>query len=529
MRILIVDDEILVRIGLKTIIPMADEYFEIIGEASNGLEALTILEQTPCDIVLTDIRMPHMDGLELLKSIHERWPEIKVFMLSNHNDFHYVQSALRLGAVEYIIKLEMDPSELLDKLQLIRSRLFVERQKNEEVTRLENKVNLYGREVKEKRLRDLLMRQSTEREMEELLRDFQLLSFEAPYTVAVAKIEDYDSLLDHNRFQSERLLNYTVANVVAEICKKYGGAEFVELERGQFVILKPLLDPLLLEEISHAVRTFLKLSLSFGVSVCYNKPEITKVFMEANEALEYRFYRGRGQIITYGELPETMTDMVEPFDSDIWLKRIEEHDEAGILQLISDWVLSNSKNPVSTPNALREQWIRLAETFALSLKSEELDIYSVTLHEGKYPHHVIRSAETQQDIYEWFIGWVQVFLNYKKKHGRQRWRPEIQNVIGIINDRLHLPLKVSDLAAEVGFTENYLSILFKRETGETITDCLTRIRMKKARELLKEPGMKIYEVSEQVGYADPNHFSRSFKQLEGMYPTEYRKLVSGRS
>ncbi|MDF2669294.1 MAG: response regulator, partial [Paenibacillus sp.] len=129
----------------------------------------------------------------------------------------------------------------------------------------------------------------------------------------------------------------------------------------------------------------------------------------------------------------------------------------------------------------------------------------------------------------WFSGWIPVFLEYRRQHGRHKWRYEVQTVVRLIQERLHLPLKVSELACEIGFTENYLSILFKKETGETITDYMTRIRMKKARELLKNPENKIYEVSEKVGYSDPNHFSRSFKQLEGMYPTEFRKLTLGKS
>ncbi|WP_274466066.1 MULTISPECIES: helix-turn-helix domain-containing protein [unclassified Paenibacillus] len=128
---------------------------------------------------------------------------------------------------------------------------------------------------------------------------------------------------------------------------------------------------------------------------------------------------------------------------------------------------------------------------------------------------------------DWFVGWIPVFMAYKRQHGKDKLRPEIQTVIRIITEQYHLPMKVADLASKVGYTENYLSILFKKETGKTITDYITNIRTKNARELLKNPDYKIFEISERIGYADPNHFSRSFKQLEGMYPTEFRKMYFG--
>ncbi|MFK7692982.1 response regulator [Paenibacillus sp. HJGM_3] len=536
LRLLIVDDEILVRIGLKTIIPMGGDEFEVVGEAVSGKEALAILEETPCDIVLTDIRMPDMDGLELLKHIHERWPQTKTFILSNHSDFAYVQTALRLGAAEYMIKLEIEPQELMRKLRDVRDKLLAEREKRIEVSQLESKVSRYGREVKEKRLRELLLRPSTRRETEEWLGEFDVPPFQAGLVVTVAEIRTYAGLLERNRFQSERLLQFTVANVLAEILKKYGGGELASLDNGRFAIVQRTFSLTMIEEMDRAVGTFLKLSLRFGVS----RPDHTiyglhAACLEALEALEHLFYGGgelegrvmrRADVPDYAAVPATGDQAVH---EEQWDRLIEAQDEAGMQRLLQSWTAAVLAAPSIRPSAVREQWIQLANCFARCLKQEGADIYAVTLHDGRYPYHVIRQAETLEHIRDWFHGWIPVFLEYRRQHGRHKWRSEVQTVVRLVQERLHLPLKVSELAAEIGFTENYLSILFKKETGETLTDFMTRVRMKKARELLKNPETKIYEVSEQVGYADPNHFSRSFKQLEGMYPTEFRKLALGKA
>jgi AraC-like DNA-binding protein len=424
------------------------------------------------------------------------------------------------------MKLEMEPADLHEKLRHIRAKLLEERQKDAEVSMLEHKVSQYGREVREKRLRELLQRHWTRGEMEELFREFPFVCGEEPYTVSVVQIDGHEELLDNNRFQSERLLAFTVANVLTEIGKKYGGGELAELEQGRFAVVAAHVQASMQEEMRKAVHTFLKLDVSIGVSRPKEDPcDIHEAYAEAAEALEYRFYRGSGQVIRHEELPAGMTDATELIDAEPWLRRIEEQDEAGLRRLLAEWTASC---PAYTPKAMREMWIRLTDAFAQSLRSEGADINAVTQHEGKYPHHVIRSAETLQHIHDWFAGWIPVFLAYKKSHGKQKWRSEIRTVMQLVSERLHLPLKVSELAAEVGFTENYLSILFKKETGETLTDYMTRLRMKKARELLRDPELKIYAISEQIGYTDPNHFSRSFKQVEGMYPTEYRKLLLGK-
>lgn len=532
LRLLIVDDEILVRIGLKTIIPMGGDEFEIVGEAVSGKEALSILEQTPCDIVLTDIRMPDMDGLELLKHIHERWPETKTFILSNYSDFAYVQTALRLGAAEYMIKLEIEPEELMRKLRDVRSKLLEEREKRFEVSQLESKVSRYGREVKEKRLRELLLRPATRRETEEWTGEFDVPPFQSGLSVTVVRIQTYEGLLEHNRFQSERLLQFTVSNVLSEILKKYGSGELTSLENGQFAVIKETPSLTMLEEMERAVQTFLKLSLNFGISrLNHDLYKLHAAYTEAREALDHLFYRvGEGRIMQRTDMPDYVSASASvSINEEQWDRMIEAQDEAGMQKLLRAWTEASLVQPYISPAALREQWIRLVDGFARCLKAEGADIYAVTLHEGRYPYHVIRQAETLVQIRDWFHGWIPVFLEYRRQQGRHKWRSEVQTVVRLIQERLHLPLRVSELAMEIGFTENYLSILFKKETGETITDYMTRIRMKKARELLKNPENKIYEVSEQVGYSDPNHFSRSFKQLEGMYPTEFRKLALGKS
>jgi two-component system response regulator YesN len=166
--------------------------------------------------------------------------------------------------------------------------------------------------------------------------------------------------------------------------------------------------------------------------------------------------------------------------------------------------------------------------FNKSLEPAGQDIYSVPAYFDRYPFDVIRNSETLAEIYEWFGGWLAQAITYAMETAGAKIRPEIQTVLDIIHSEYHTPLKVSDIARRIGFAENYLSVLFRKETGEKIVDTLTRVRMKKARELLQDPALKIYEISEMVGYGDSNHFSKYFKKIEGVFPQEFRKMVFGK-
>ncbi|MBB3128579.1 two-component system response regulator YesN [Paenibacillus rhizosphaerae] len=531
IRVLIVDDEILVRIGLKTIIPWEDNGFELIGEAANGEEALRLLRDNPCDIVLTDIRMPGCDGLQLMEEIRKLSPQTRCLILSNHNDFEYVQKALRLGAADYILKLTMEPSELLQKLNSMKETILQEEEKSLEASRLEVKVSRYGKEAKEKRLRELLIkRQGARAEVKEIMQEFGLRAYAPPIYVINLRLDEYLKVLKQNNFRSEHLLHYTVANVIGEVFKKYSDGELLDMGGGLFAILTDRYQEAMVRDIQDAVNTFLKLSVSVGISGPFEDIlDLHHAYDQAEKALEFRFYAGPEALVYFDRIEYAKpNEIAAPWLQAQWEKLLDIRDGTALLAYLDHWYRTVLAGPILPPDVERENWvhwIHLMDGFARRLGG---DLYSAPLHEEMYPYHAVRSLETLEEIYMWCSGWLPVYLEYVKSLSHQQVRPEIQVVLEIINKQFNQPLKVSELAKSVGFTENYLSILFKKETGQTIMDHLTRIRMDRARELLKDQTYKIYEISEMVGYGDSNYFSKQFKRMEGVYPLEFRRLYFGK-
>lgn len=529
-RVLIVDDEILVRVALKTLIPWEEHGFEIIGEAASGVEALEILNRESCQIILSDIRMPEMNGLDLMNHVRVKWPDIRFIILSNHNDFEYVQKALRLGAADYTLKLAYTPEELLDKCKRLQQSFRVEQQERSEKYKLDYKIKVLERKSAELTLLDLLVKQRSRLEVDHLQRDGLLPPFVMEgCRIIVAGVDNYRQVLEENRFQSEQLLIYTVSNIFAEILKKYEKCQLVDMHNRKLVILAGSYSEGMLDELKAAGATFAKVNVSFGVSGDSCSPyQLNEGFRQAEQALGRRFFHEGSHILYPLAEPAEVQPKVSILQSGHWNSLLEKAEEDVILEELRLWINRLGEEEGMGAAWVREQWVQWLHLVCLQMGQPDHMRYVMPEHQGRYPFDVIRNTETLREIGSWFLGWLPEALALTGQNSQPVYRDEVKQMIRIMEEEYATSLKVADLARRTGFAENYLSVMFKKETGVKIVDYLTQIRMQKARELLCNPTYKIYEISEMVGYADSNHFSKYFKKIEGLFPLEYRKTMTGR-
>ena len=529
-KVLIVDDEILVRVALKTLIPWEEQGIEVIGEATNGVEALEILSRMSCDIILADIRMPEMNGLELMNHVRVRWPATKVIILSNHNDFEYVQKALRLGAVDYTLKLAYTPEELLDKCKRIQQSLRNEQLKRREKHKLEYKIQHLERKSTELILLDLLVKQASQLEVDNLQRDGLLPPFVLNgCRVIVARVDHYQQVIEENRFKSEQLLMYTVRNIFAEILRKYGDFQLVDMYNHNLMILCGTYSEEMLVELREAVGTFVKVNVSFGVSGNSFSPyQLNEGCRQAEQALERHFFHPARHVLYPLDSLEEVQAKFSILQNGHWTDLLERAGEDVILEELRQWTHQLQKEEGMGVAWVREQWLQWLHVICQHMGQPEHILYVIPEYQGRYPFDVIRNADTLQEICNWFLGWLPEAVPIARQNKQPVYRDEVTQIIKMMEEEYTSSLKVADLAKKVGFSDNYLSVMFKKETGVKIVDYLTQIRMQKARELLRNPTYKIYEISEMVGYTDSNHFSKYFKKIEGLFPLEYRKVMTGR-
>jgi len=395
MNILLVDDEPLVRSSMARLIVNLHPTFTL-REAEDGEEALQLLETAPADLVITDIRMPAVNGLELSKRIRERWPDMLIVMLTGYADFQYAQEAIRYNVKEYLLK-----PVSIDHLRRVIAQAEEElksRRAIEEVGKLR------AQSLLEKRVQDLFYELPLPYYDESLFQPFHRFAL-------------YAFGMDGGA-ERGRTARFAVKNVAADVMAPYGAPVAVVGEHGVTVVL-------FVRESEANVTDETLATLADAI------PELAKSVLK----LDVR--------ASFGGVSAQLKDIREMYRESLR-------------------ALGGPQEPEPEPAA-----------------------EAANAGDGQV-HRIVRAA------------------------------------MDIIQERYAEDLTLTSIAETLFVSPNYLSSLFKTETGSTFTHHLTKARMNRAKQLLRETNQKIYQICEQVGYADQAHFSRMFKALEGMSPFDYR-------
>ncbi|WP_169736187.1 response regulator [Caldanaerobius polysaccharolyticus] len=529
-KLLIVDDEEIVRDGLLNLIDWNKVGVLISGAAANGLEALDIYEKKGADIVLTDIRMPHMDGLKLMEELKKRDPSIVIIVLSAYDDFSYAQESLKIGAFDYILK----PIEIQKLIDAVKKAVEVKRQEYERAKREE----VIKKQLKESMplLREKLFMQLINGPVNNLKDKIQYMGIDIWanfYTVIILKIDDFSKIAENYSEEDMQLTDFMIKNIVDETLESV--KHFIlTLGEGVFAVITSLentddIKGTILSQ-CHRIRSNLNRYTSLNVTqsvgrIVNDLNDIHYSYKDAVLAMEYKFYLGKNQIIFYDEvkpfeaggiyypikLEEQLVLSIKKADPDLALKILDE--------IWSDF--SKKNLPV---DGIKRWCIELVALITRSLieLGENPDIF----FKNTDPWSVIKKLETIDDAKGWVKNVIDVVIEYIALKRKSKNKKVVEEVLKIIeNEYSNKDLTLNDIAEKLYITPNYLSYLFKSETGENFMEYLTKVRIDKAKELLKKLDMKIYEIADAVGYADAHHFSKVFKRVEGITPTEYRERM----
>jgi two-component system response regulator YesN len=532
LKVLIVEDEMIVRVGIKSMIPWADLGCELIGEAANGLQALDIIRSHQPDVVLTDIQMPVMNGIELMKQLKEEYPLIQVIILSCHNDFEYVQQALKLGAVDYILKLSMQPHELQNLLIKVRDiKIKLKEEERTEAQKIQ-KIHISSQVMKQKAIIEALegKLQSPE-QWAASVKDWIIPLHDSIGLMAI-RIDDLEKKLQAGALKNKELMCFSVSNIALEILRTESSGDVVVNDQGLVILLANCRQPAvweqhaqaLAERIQTAARQYLKLSVSIGISRNLGMiPDISEIYQTAIQTLEYSFYYLKSAIIGSEALAAVREQPIYLTEEEV--KRIEDElllENKEQLQLIIHEVLHRSLNSTVEVRRARALFDDLLLPFYRHLKRLELSSIELPEFKGYYPNEAVRKMETLAELKQWFLDWIGFYIDFYRLHANTRMRSEIWAARAYMNRHYQQKITVSDIAASIGISEAYLSHLYKKESGENLIDYLTKYRLEQAKELLRNSDLRTYEIAERVGFADANYFSKQFKRYEGMNPLDYR-------
>ncbi|MDR0268088.1 response regulator [Paenibacillus sp.] len=517
-KVLLVDDEELDLEGMRQFIPWSELGMEVAGSVNNALSAREIMEKNPIDILVSDVNMPYMSGLELARAAQERLPNIRIIFVSGYQEFSYVQQALSLKAYNYVLK-PMEDDELVASLLKVKRDLD-EASKQREVEEAYQHMFPIAKS-------DLLIRLFESGDSEswsKLLTSYQLDKLEWPVRVAVMEVDKLPWEYAENR-QIQQASPPMFWQQVHEAVSSYGGIHYCKLNSQRIALLleerglEPCIDKLY-QSIQH--QWPISITTGLGEPV-YTLAQLQTSYQQALKAVEGKMFLGKGTVIKYEEVrsePEMLDSRMLDIRMGALLKAMTEYDLVGIYDALENLFQSvaNLRSKLTVHNLSNYIVWKLEQ----HLSGVGEDLFGLLGIEMQHLD-ILLEFETIKDIRSWLV--LRVYEISERLHVKSNTKNGrfIQSVKKAIKDRMSENITLKDLAEQFSFSPSYLGVLIKEKSGYTFNELLVQIRMERACELLKQPGIKIYEVADQVGYRYLPYFSRQFKDKFGMTPLDYRK------
>lgn len=512
-KVLLVDDERIIREGIAAIIEWENHGFTLTGSAQNGIEALEMIKADTPHIVITDIKMPVLDGLALIAEAKKIQPQVIFVVLSGYGEFELANEAMKYGVRHYLLK-PCNENKIIEVLDDIRNEIIQRENRDEFLKRNKQNLEKVLPLVREQFFRDFIMNRAyTKTELEYF---FGLLGIEkCSIRLLLFRPE--------GEYEFEEML--ALGNIINEVVG-LDSVCFSTIVRNQILILmKDVNDDILSELILKVKKTFLyyngkEVTVSYSESGTFEAAP--QMYREAYECLKYSFYLGEGSVITKKDIePKSEkpanNDLVFDYEKIAFaVKSGNQEDYSKEL----DSFFQELKTAKCEINLLKTYCMELFLTIIRQCKPEEMDQLGSKAVE-------LMAMNSFDEICE-FLRKTGDRLAKANYEGMVKRHSKIASaIIKHINENLeNEELSLKWLANEVLFMNvGYLSKLFSKEVGEKFSRYLVKARMEKAKELIEEYGdEKIYEVAQKVGLGDnPQYFSQLFKKYTGLTPTEYKK------
>jgi two-component system response regulator YesN len=529
-RILLVDDEILVREAIRDNMDWKSLEYELVGDCQNGKEAIEFIKSNEVDVVLTDICMPFIDGMQLSKFLHNHYPDIAIIILSGFSEFEYAKKAIKYNVEEYILK-PVTCIELSEVLNKIHDKLDNYRN---QVQKIDNMIKVYYQYNKNtevivgKLLVDLVNGERPVRDCLQELQEIGIVLQSDYYKVCAIEI-DFD-YINEDRKESN-LISFAVQNISQEILDNYKcGLSFRDNNTRIYLLLntnkpknfeKDCID--IIMEIKNKVQKYMKVLISVGIGEFVSRLEDLKVsFEQAVYLLRFRYTLGKGIILNYNTVksklntPIIIEDEINKILLAIKSNNLQSFDEnfEGLFQKFKEAYIEKNYVLFYLQHIIRG----ILESF-IEINAEDINSKMI----NKYLDNMSNSLSCEEAI-----ATTKEFTNDSMKIFNYLGQSSSEKYVSFAN--VYMRENYADSNMNLNSICNYLNIsvshfskIFKEVTGFTFLEVLTQIRMEKAKELLEETNLKIYEIAERVGFSDPHYFCISFKKIIGMTPKTYAK------
>lgn len=540
-RIILVDDEEEVRKSIIRKIDWTAVGFAVVGDAENGEDALEKIENLEPDVVLTDIRMPYMDGLTLAERIRQKYPSMKIVIFSGYDDFEYAKQAIKLNVTEYILK-PVNVEELTAILKRIKTNLDEEIEQKRNVNLLRENYKRSLPILREQFLKDLISRPMDGETVQTLLREYDIPLAGAKKWIAIAVELELEQELTQEEaplplHEEKNLIPISVMQILSENLKpgyrfsllsfsgsadaKIAGIAAIDENNSQTELIN------ILGDICKEIRKTLKVPVTIGIGHSAQKLEnISRSFQSALDALGYRSVVGTGSTIYINDVEPGIGGKLQ-FGSE---------EESALIQAIKfgpeEKIRETVRGIVDRMNEARVH-ARQQQAYILSVANCMIQLiqqYDLNMEEifaedplGPDPFTVIQSMLNRENFSRWLFQTALKINNALSRERDYAARQVIEKAKQYIMDNYQDPgLSVEQICRYLHMSPAYFSTMFKKATGQTYIAYLTEVRLNKAVELLNMTDEKTYVIASQVGYQEQNYFSYVFKKRFGVSPTKFR-------
>lgn len=535
IKVFLVEDEMVIRRGIKNSIDWEKEGYIFCGEASDGELAYPMIIKEKPDILITDIRMPFMDGLELCKLVKKELPNIKILILSGYDEFDYAKEAIRLGVTEYLLK-PISSGKLLEALNGV----------SESIRREKEDKDLVRKYMEE-------MRENTEHEKQKFFE--QMIAGNLSMADALETGKKYEMNLSAGMYNL-LLFRFTLGEENRKSGELLGEAEYAieklterleyvfEFQRGvegwAFLLMADNEEQMSerVKELSKDLEEIMKNYSTIAYFGGIGQPvarlrELEESFREAERALAARFTMELNRIISvedirmaqnvdtlddieitsFGEIEKTRT-MLEKFLNNGAEDEIDEFVDVYINELPEE----NLKSVLMRQYIIMDAYIVMM-SFCEKIEGIEGEMQA----QSEELKNSMKTIQTLEEIKNYIRMLLKKIIGVRDTISGRRY----SDIIEIAKDQIRKTymsdeISLNTIAAEVGMSPSYFSSIFSKEMGKTFVEYLTEIRMDRAKELLMCSSMKTSEIGYEVGYKDPHYFSYIFKKTQNCTPKEFR-------
>jgi len=517
IRVLLVDDEALVRVGLKSLVPWNELGYEVVGEAANGDAALKLVETLRPQLLITDIVMPRLNGIELIRSAKKMNPDLAVIALSGYNEYEMVREAMKYGATDYLLKLNLSRESLSELLLNLR----------EENQALSAPAEPGGDENGKLDLRHKIKR-AIGFGGGDAEQDISLPAFAEGASMTMGLINS-NLYMNMDRYTTDdaKHIELTILDILEEILDNFYSGCAVEWGGGSFVLalFGDSFERGQLEAMGQAILQMLKTYVNIDSAIAFSDPihspaDIAQGFRQARHAI-HRIFRSGFHTIHFAadpdpepSVPERDPQLAECLNRALMIRDIE--------AVRKEFQEAAASIPTFTKRGEACDWInqvvclcdlRLGETFAADKQEALLSPEQI---------YMFRTAD---ELTAWFNRYTDFVLSFLEAEDGKQIHPVIKKTKRYVQEHISEQITLHDAAAALNISTGYLSTLFTKAIGMNFTEYVNQTKIERAKEILREGGHKVYEAAYLLGFDNVCYFNKLFKRHAGCTPGQYQSYA----